>query len=247
MKVLIVDDEANARAALRGIINHHFPHIHIIDEVSSVPEAVKSIRKNTPDLVLLDIEMPGYLGTEILDFFDPQEINFSIVFVTAYSNYALKAFDLAAVDYILKPTRVELLDRAIQRAIMNKKHYENYYTLKESLTNNRVEKIALQTAEGLTICETKHIVYLKADGAYTHFIFDDGHKITITKTLQEYEVLEELSSFFRISRSYIINLNNISKVIKKDGGYLIMVNGETINASAEKRQLLYDRIASKII
>ncbi|MFN4235099.1 MAG: LytR/AlgR family response regulator transcription factor [Bacteroidia bacterium] len=242
LNVLIVDDEAHARAALRGIIELNFSDVNILAEVSSVPDAVKAIHKFKPDVVLLDIEMPGYLGVDLLDFFNPQDIDFSIIFVTAYNDYALKAFDIAAVDYLLKPTRVEHLERAFNRIRnLSNKNYENYFALKQNLEKRRFEKIAFQTADGLLLSETNDILYLKADSAYTHVFFKNGNKITITKTLQEFNSLEDTGNFMRINRSYIINLNCVEKVSKKDGGYVIMNNGEEISASLEKRQLLYER------
>ena len=242
LNVLIVDDEAHARAALRGIIESNFKDITILDEVSSVPDAVKAIHKLKPDVVLLDIEMPGYLGIDLLDFFNPQEINFSIIFVTAYNDYALKAFDIAAVDYLLKPTRVDQLERALNRVRNNNENtFDNYYALKENLEKRKFEKIAFQTADGLLISDVNDILYLKADSAYTHVFFKNGNKITITKTLQEFNSLEETGNFMRINRSFIINLNCIEKISKKDGGYVIMNNSEEISASLEKRQILYDR------
>ncbi len=242
LNVLIVDDEAHARAALRGIIVSNLKDITILDEVSSVPDAVKAIHKLKPDVVLLDIEMPGYLGIDLLDFFNPQEINFSIIFVTAYNDYALKAFDIAAVDYLLKPTRVDQLERALNRVRNNNENtFDNYYALKENLEKRKFEKIAFQTADGLLISDVNDILYLKADSAYTHVFFKNGNKITITKTLQEFNSLEETGNFMRINRSFIINLNCIEKISKKDGGYVIMNNSEEISASLEKRQILYDR------
>lgn len=242
LNVLIVDDEAHARAALRGIIESNFTDITILDEVSSVPDAVKAIHKIKPDVVLLDIEMPGYLGIDLLDFFNPQEINFSIIFVTAYNDYALKAFEIAAVDYLLKPTRVDQLERALNRVRNNNENtFDNYYALKENLEKRKFEKIAFQTADGLLISDVNDILYLKADSAYTHVFFKNGNKITITKTLQEFNSLEETGNFMRINRSFIINLNCIEKISKKDGGYVIMNNSEEISASIEKRQILYDR------
>ncbi|MEZ4799822.1 MAG: response regulator [Flavobacteriales bacterium] len=107
MNIIIIDDESNARAALTGMIQENFPEITIIGEAENLVTGVNLIKSMSPDLVLLDIEMPGHLGVDILDFFQPEEINFEIVFVTAYNDYALRAFELAAVDYLLKPTRNE--------------------------------------------------------------------------------------------------------------------------------------------
>lgn len=238
MKVLIVDDELNARAALRGMISANFPEIMIVGEASSVPEAVKAIHQTAPDVVLLDIEMPGYLGIDLLDFFDEASIRFKIIFVTAYNDYALKAFDLAAVDYLLKPTRIDQLKRAFDRLNNSEDATNSYIALKNNLEERKLSKIALQTAEGLQICELSDIRYFKADGAYTHIHFIADQRITVSKTLQEYNVLEETGKFFRINRSYIINVEHIAKISKKDGGFVLMDNGDEIAATPEKRNQL---------
>lgn len=238
MKVLIVDDEVNARAALHGMITANFSDIQIVGEVSSVPEAVKAIHQNDPDVVLLDIEMPGYLGIDLLDFFDEKAIRFKIIFVTAYNDYALKAFDLAAVDYLLKPTRMEQLKRAFDRVSLPENDAKSYQVLKENLQGRSISKIALQTAEGLQICQLSDIRYFKADGAYTHIHFVSGQRITVSRSLQEYNALEETGKYFRINRSYIINVEHIVKISKKDGGFVQMDNGDEISATPEKRNLL---------
>lgn len=248
MNILIVDDETNARAALRGMIESNFPEIQIVDEAESLPEAVKKIRKLKPQVVLLDIEMPGYLGIDILDFFDPQEVDFKIIFITAYNEYALKAFDLAAVDYLLKPTRVDQLKRAFLRVKdENNEQKEAYFALKENLDSRSLQKLAIQTGEGLVVSEVKNIRYFKADGAYTHIHFVDGQRITVSRSLQEYNVLEETKNFFRVNRSYIINIDCIAKISKKDGGFVQMDNGDEISATLEKRQILQSFFANRTI
>lgn len=246
MKVLIVDDEQNARAALRGMIAANFPEISIVGEAASVPEAVKMIHQNDPDVVLLDIEMPGYLGIDLLDFFDEKAIRFKIIFVTAYNDYALKAFDLAAVDYLLKPTRMEQLKRAFDRVSLPENDAKSYQVLKENLQGRSISKIALQTAEGLQICQLSDIRYFKADGAYTHIHFVDGPRITVSRSLQEYNALEDTGKFFRINRSYIVNIEHIAKISKKDGGFVLMDNGEEISATPEKRAILQNYFKDNI-
>lgn len=243
ISVLIVDDELNARAALRGMIESNFDAIKIVGEAASVPEAVKLIHKFKPKVILLDIEMPGYLGIDLLDFFDANEVDFSIIFVTAYNDYAIKAFELAAVDYLLKPTRIDQLKRAFERVNqqLNSTEKEKYQVLKSNLESRKNNKIALQTADGLLFKNVNDILFFKADSAYTHVFFTTGSKITITKTLSEYCGLEDTNDFLRINRSYLINLNCVEKVSKKDGGFVVMSNGEEIAASVEKRQLIYNR------
>jgi two-component system, LytTR family, response regulator len=243
LKALIVDDEAHARIALEAMLKHYFPkNLEIVGSVSSLPEAVKSIHKKKPDLVFLDIEMPDYSGLEILDFIDIEQAHFQIVFVTAYQEYAIKAFEITAIGYLLKPLNGDLLKQTVER-VMRKKEVpmEQYAALKENLSGASLKKIALQTAAGLEFFELNEIMFFKADSAYTHVFFTDGKKITISKPLQEYQGLEDTGLFVRINRSYIINVEQIAKISRKEGGFVEMKNGEQIALSAEKRQLLYDR------
>lgn len=243
LKVLIVDDEAHARAALRGMIAKNFTDIEIVGEAPNLPEAVKAINRHHPQVVLLDIEMPGYLGLDILDFFDESQLDFSIIFVTAYNDYALKAFELAAVDYLLKPTSVEQLARALNRVrALRHSATENaqYQSLKQHFEQGKPQRIALQTAEGLLLMPIHDILYFKADSSYTHIFFANGNKLIISRSLQEYNALTELGSFMRVHRSYNVNLNRVQRIVKADGGYLVMENGDEIPISQEKRQLIYD-------
>ena len=236
MNVILVDDELNARLALKGIIEENFPEITILDLCKDVPEAVKSIHKHNPHLVFLDISMPGYSGLELLQFFN-DSMNFKIVFVTAYSEYAINAFELSAIDYILKPVKIDALERAIKKA---KESVFNIELLKENLAHDLPQKIALQTGDGITFLNLDEILYLKADGSYTHFITTLNKKITVSKRLSEYERLEKLGSFIRIHRSHLINYNCIQKILKQDGGSVVMFNGDILSISNEKKQALMD-------
>jgi len=238
MNVIIVDDEKNARLALRGILEENFPEVIILDECVDVPSAVKSIHKHQPDLVFLDISMPGYSGLELFKFLDESELIFKVVFVTAYSEYAVNAFELSAADYILKPVRLEPLQRAMNKVKENK--INNISVLQENLEEPQHKKVALQTGDGLTFLLLENILYLKADGSYTHFITTDNKKITVTKKIADFERLEQMGSFLRIHRSHLINYNRIQKIMKQDGGTVVMDNGDLLSISTDKKQQLLD-------
>lgn len=249
MNVIIIDDESNARAALRGMIEENFPEIVILGEAENLITGVELIRNFKPDLVLLDIEMPGHLGIDILDFFKAEEINFEIVFVTAYNDYALRAFELAAVDYLLKPTRMEHLKRAfnkVDKTLGKAPSQINFNLLKEFFEKKELDKIAFNVGEGIQVVETSEILYLQASSSYTHVFLSNGSKLTISKTLQEFNGLELQGSFFRINRSYIVNVGAISKISKKNGGFVLMKDGTEISASVEKRQQLYTFFGDRI-
>lgn len=243
MKTLIVDDEKNARLALRGIIEENFSEIKIVGEAKDIPDAVKMIRKLQPELIFLDISMPGYSGLELFKFFDDDDLNFRVVFVTAHSEFAINAFELSAIDYILKPVQISALDRAIKK--LTKSNLENIKTLQSHFEDEHPKKLALQTGEGIIFLEFSHIIYLKADGSYTHFITDNHSKITVSKRLADFERLENMGTFLRIHRSHIINYNRISKIIKQDGGFVIMDNADELSISATYKSMLLDKFKNQ--
>lgn len=243
MRAIIVDDELNARLALRGIIEENFPEIEIVAENADVPNAVKSIHSFQPELVFLDIAMPGYSGLELLKFFDENSINFKIIFVTAYTEYAINAFELSAVDYILKPVRIDALQRALSK-VNDNKSIESLKVLQSNLDIPQHKKIALNTGDGITFIELQDILYLKADGSYTHFFISNKSKITVSKKIAEFERLEQVSNFMRIHRSHIINLERIQKILKQDGGTVIMDNGDELSISAERKVALLEKFES---
>ena len=243
IRAIIVDDEPNARRALRGLLEENYSQVEIMTECKNVPEAVKAINKHKPDLVFLDIAMPGYSGFELLDFFDDQHITFKIVFVTAYSEHSLRAFETSAVDYILKPVRLEHIARALKKVSIEEPVNETrqYKVLKENFSNQADKKIVLQTAETIFVVRMDDIIYLQAEGSYTRFYTTSHGVLTITKKLIDFEYLENTGPFFRTHRSYIVNLNQIKKVDKKE--YLLFMNNDAeVYLAQDKKNLLLEKI-----
>jgi len=236
IRLLIVDDESLARHVVRGMIEAHFPTVQIVGEAPDVPEAVKLIHQEKPDVVLLDVEMPGYSGIELLRFFDPTQITFRIIFITAYSDYAITAFEMAALDYLLKPLQVADLTRALSRVTLaDAQNNSQLSALQENLSSTGNPKIALHVAEGLHMVALNDIIYLKADGSYTHVFLSRGVRLTVSKKLIEYEKLERYPQFIRLHRSHIANLNRVAKYLKQDGGTLVMENNDYLSISQDKK------------
>ena len=243
IRAIIVDDEPNARRALRGLLEENFTQVEILGECKNVPEAVKSINKHKPDLVFLDIAMPGYSGFELLDFFDDQHLSFKIVFVTAYSEHSLRAFETSAVDYILKPVRLEHMARALRKVSIDApvNEIQQYKVLKDNFSNQPDKKIVLQTAETIFVVRMEDIIYLQAEGSYTRFYTTSHGILTITKKLIDFEYLENSGPFFRTHRSYIVNLNHIKKVDKKE--FILMMNNDAeVYLAQDKKNLLLEKI-----
>lgn len=244
LTVIIIDDESPARVVLRTYLNNIAPHIKIVAECENLPSGVKGIRKFNPDLIFLDIEMPGHSGLELLEFFNEDEINFDIIFTTGYSEYAIKAFKMAAFDYLLKPIDEEELLAAIQR--FEKKSNpgnQNITQLKQELAITGNGRIAIPLSGSIRFIHLKEVLCFKADSSYTEIFFEDGTSITASRTLKNFEQpLENEPDFFRCHKSYIVNLQFVSEWIKSEGGYLLLKNKETIPVSPDKIQELTDKI-----
>lgn len=241
-KAIIIDDEEMARALLQGMVTEYCPNIEIVDSCKDLPCGVKSIRKNKPDIVFLDIEMPGHSGLELLDFFNENEVNFSIIFVTAYNRYAIQAFKLSAVDYLLKPIETEDLIQAVTM-FEKQKDKKNYTVLKDNLSS-RSKKIGLNNVSSITFVELDDILFFKADGSYTEVFLKEEKIIVTSKSLKHFEnTLSDNSGFYRCHKSYIVNINHISEYVKSDGGYL-KVHQHDIGISPDKAALLLEKINS---
>jgi two-component system LytT family response regulator len=247
-KAIIIDDEEMARTLLQGMVAEYCNNVETVDLCKDLPTGVKAIRKHKPDIVFLDIEMPGHSGLELLDFFDENEINFSIIFVTAYNRYAIQAFKLSAVDYLLKPIEVEDLKNAMILFERNKnRNKATYSVLKENLKNSSPKKIALNTLNTTSFVETSDILFFQADGSYTKVILKDNKILTISKGLKSFEtLLEDNSDFFRCHKSFIVNLTHISDYVKSNGGYLVIDKTHEIGISSDKTDMLLKRIAQSV-
>lgn len=236
IRAIIIDDEERARSTLSQLINQFCPSVELIGMYANVPDGVIAINKEKPQLVFLDIEMPEYSGFELLNFF--RDVDFEIIFVTAYNEYALKAFEVSAIDYILKPVDIDKLKQAIEKAEKKLAGFDmqsRLNLLKETFKTEQFQKIALPVADGLLFVETTEIIYLEADGAYTEVWLKNGSKIVVSKKLKFFEdVLDKRPNFFRSHRSYIVNINSIKKYNRSENS-LTLDNGKTIIVSREKK------------
>ena len=242
---LIVDDELMARTLLNDMISMYCPEIEVVALCKDLPEAIKAINKLKPNLVFLDIEMPGYSGMDIFDFFDDVDIQFSIIFTTAYNNYAIQAFKLSAVDYILKPIETNDLQTAVS-LFVKKTEFENvkYKNLQNNLKQNGNQKLALNTMNSVSFINVNDILFLQAEGAYTKIVMLDGKVFTQSKGLKSFEYLTESNTnFVRCHKSYIVNLKYVTEYVRKDGGYLVVNQNKTINVSQEKVNEVLEKMA----
>ncbi len=247
--VLIVDDEKAVRSALQEILKLNFPFVTIVGEAASIPEAVREIHALHPQLVFLDIEMPGYSGLQLLDFFNPAEIDFDIVFVTAFNEYAIQAFKISAFDYLLKPVNTEDLKKTLER-YLGKQHrqqlIERIKLLKDSLTNEKFPtQIAVSSLQGIDFIHLQNIIALEASGTYTTLILAEGDAIVSSKPLGEFEeLLKRNTNFFRVHRSHLINLHHVKKLSSKEGDNILLSKGIEVPLSRYRKKEFDQAIAS---
>lgn len=238
MRAIIIDDEVLAQETLKKLLGEVAPDLEVIDIASNVAEGVKSINRHKPDIVFSDIDMPGITGLQLLEFFNEEDIQFELIYVTSYSEFAVRAFQLSAIDYLLKPVEKELLEKAIKKVDkkINYNQSERNLALKASIASNTFEKIALPLADGVVFVEMKDILVMKADNVYTEVELANGRKIVVSKPLKSFEkLLTEQMSFFRIHRSYLVNLKGIKQFIKSDGGTAVMENETQVPIARDRK------------
>ncbi len=243
LKAIIIDDEIRAVKMLEAILEDTCAEdVNVCATCQDLPEGVKAIKKHKPDIVFLDIEMPGYSGLQILDFFNEDEIDFEIVFTTAYNEFALQAFKLSAIDYLLKPIQPELIREAVNRVISKYNKTENilkFSALKQNLDVDNTKKIAVAIGQSIKFIDIDTIVFIKAEGAYSELVLKDESKILVSKNLKHFEdVLTISKNFIRVHKSYMINTQYVSEYVKSDGGYLILKEKYEVNITHDKVERL---------
>ena len=242
MKAIIIDDEKQARISLRLLLEEYCKDIEISSDCENLPEGVKAIRKHKPDVVFLDIEMPGHSGLELLDFFDETDINFSIIFTTAYNEFAVQAIRLSALDYLLKPIIPEELVAAVQKLEKQKK--AQFSLLTENISKEIPEKIAIPSGTDLLLLNISEICYIKGEGPYSEVLLSNNTKHLVSRNLKNFEeVLQHCKGFLRIHRSYIVNFNEAVSYSKSDNGWLNLKNGASVPISPEKINLIMENIS----
>lgn len=242
IKAIIIDDEIRARVALQLLVEEYCPDIKLIEQCETLAEGVKAINKHNPNLVFLDIEMPGHSGLELFDFFHEEDIHFSIIFTTAYSQYAIKAFKFSAIDYLLKPINPDELVEAVKR--FQKIKSENIKVLKENINQNKLNKIAVPTGNSIVFLETDQILYIKGEGSYCEIVLLNGEKMICSRYLKNFEdILSSYPNFLRVQKSYIANLSYVTIYNKSDGGNLEFNNKICIPVSLDKVDLIMEKIA----
>ena len=239
MKVVIVDDEILVAKNLELLLNRYCPEIIIEGIAHSAKDAEALIKDKRPDVIFLDVEMPHGNGFDLLKRFD--QINFGVIFVTAFDHYAIKAIKYSAIDYLLKPIDITELVAAVAKAqaqLKSKSVNQGLNLLLQNLAQPaaRLQKLTLPTMDGMIFVNIDEILYCKSDGNYTSFYLINGQNPMATRQIGTYEDLLPEPLFCRIHRQYIVNVNKVSKYIKGRGGYVVMSDGKIIDVSVRKKE-----------
>jgi two-component system LytT family response regulator len=235
LKAIIIDDEEDARSTLRAFIKQYCPQVELVEEGTGVQDGYSKVLAHEPDLVFLDIQMDDGTGFDLLEKIRAPKFN--VIFCTAFDEYAIKAFKFSAIDYLLKPIDPDELMEAVSKV---KKDDESNTPRIESLIQNRsqpeMDRITLSSQEGLTFVKLENIMRLESDSNYTHFFLTTGEKITVPKSLKEYELILPTSKFFRTHQSHIVNLAYVKKFMREDGGYVLMEDGSEVLVARRRKE-----------
>lgn len=241
---VLVDDEPNNTELLMHFLKKYCPRVDVIGQADTKADAIEIIPQLEPDIIFMDIVLDEGTGFDVLEAIDTK--NSQVIFVTAFDEFAIKAFKYNAVDFVLKPVEIEALIIAVNNAaerVENKQYIEkqSLTALVEAMTNEKINQdfIAIPTIEKIEFIKTKTIVYCKSDGKYTEFHLKGGQKIVSSKNLGEYEQILDDQVFFRIHNSYIVNLNFVENINKAAGNYIELGNNISLPIAKRRQESLH--------
>ena len=239
LKAILVDDELNSLQNLQFKIQEYCPSIKVVAQTQNPEEAIRLIHQHKPDVIFLDIEMPRMSGFKMLEQFT--EVDFEVIFITAYNHYAINAIRISAFDYLVKPVAIEELQQTVERLgnFSLKKTRERANLLKSNLANPKSQEdhIAIPTNDGLEFIQIKQIIRIESSSNYSKLILQNGQQMLVTRQLKDFEELLQDYRFYRVHHSHLINLNFISRYIRGDGGQITMRNGDIIDVSRRKKEV----------
>lgn len=238
IRTLLIDDEKNNRQIIADMLNAHIPHVSVIAEADGVKTGLAAIRRDHPELVMLDIRLEDGDAFDLLKQLG--NIDFKIIFITAYEEYALKAIKFSALDYLLKPVVLEELKQAIEK--VEKQISRDLNVQLSELSNNlkttKKKRIVLHTAEKLQLIPINEIVRCQAERNYTMFFLENGKKMIVSNPMKDYEDILSEQGFFRSHKSHLVNLSFVDAFVKADGGYIVLNDGTSLPVSVRKKNQL---------
>ena len=238
LRAILVDDELSSLQNLQSKLVEFCPDVEVVATAQKPEDAILFIRQHKPDVIFLDIEMPRMNGFRMLD--ELGELDFEIIFTTAYNHYAVDAIRISAFDYLMKPVAIKELQNALERLARYRQTHtrDKLDVLRQSLSPNKSqeEKIAIPTNEGLEFIPIKNILHIESSSNYSRIFLTDGKNILVTKLLKDFEDILEPYNFFRVHNSHLINLAYIKKYIRGEGGQVEMQNGDVIDVARRKKE-----------
>ncbi|MCB2220989.1 MAG: LytTR family DNA-binding domain-containing protein [Bacteroidetes bacterium] len=242
LRTLIIDDEAHVRESLNDMLKLHCPNAKVVGQAEGVRSGLKAIQTHHPNLVLLDIKMKDGTGFDLLE--QIENIDFKIIFITAFDQYAIKAFKFSALDYLLKPVESIDLKEAIDKAdkISQKEVNTQLNTLANNLQTDdqSKKKIILKTFDNIHLVKVRDIVYAESDGRYSTIYLESGENVIVSNTLKHYHEMLGDFGFYRVHKSYLINLEHIHRFEKAEGGYVILEGDAKVPVASRKREELLE-------
>lgn len=246
IRTLIIDDEQHCTDRLLKLLESHKSNVHVMDTLSNVADGVNAVQKLRPDLIFLDVQIHDQTGFDLLKQIETLETE--VIFTTAYDKYAVQAFKFSAVDYLLKPVDVDDLQTAldkVSRKMNEKNSHERLEVLLHNLKNTRdtVKKLSIPTINGFSFIPITEILRCQSDINYTTIFLKDKQKITVAKTLKEFEELLSDYHFFRVHNSHLVNLSYIKSYNKGKGGTIVMTDQTVIEVSTRRKDDLLKKLS----
>jgi two-component system LytT family response regulator len=244
ISAVIIEDEKASRETLRNYLEKYCKDINLLAEAENIIEGLNIIKKHKPQLVFLDIEMPYGNAFDLLE--QIEEIDFEIVFVTAYSNYAIRALNISAAYYLLKPIDIEELIQAVEKikaVYVKNSAFNHTKVLVENIKieNKQLQKVVLPVIDGFEVVRVNEIIRCEADDNYTRFFLTEGKQQLICRTLKYYEDILKEYDFIRIHKSHLVNFQYIRQYRKGKGGQIVMNDGSVVDVSANRKQELIEK------
>lgn len=246
LRAVLIDDERNGLDNLQQLLQTYCPAVNVLATAMNADDGRQIILQHQPDLVFLDIQMPGKSGFDLLQSLT--RYNFEVIFVTAYDQYGIQAVKFAAVDYLLKPINIPELESAVQRATersaLKKQNLqlENLIRLLQQQQHKEEHRIALTTLKETRFVYTRQIIRCESSNSYTSFVLDNGEKLLVSKPIFEYEELLKGYGFVRCHQSHLVNTRYVKSWVKEEGGYLVLQNDEQVPVSKNKKDLVKEAL-----
>ncbi len=238
LKAVIVEDEKHSRETLKQLLTEFISDVTVCQAAENVSEAIAIIRECQPDIVFLDIELKSGTGFDVLEGL--KDMQFEVIFTTAFEHYAIKAIKFSSIDYLLKPIDIDDLQKAVnkvkEKKTMNPLSKQIELLLANIQSKEAPKRICLSTSDGFEFILVHDIILCEAGGSYTTFYLTNGQSILVSKNLKEYESMLPSDLFLRVHNSFLINLEQVKKFVKSDGGYILMNNEKQVSLSPKKRE-----------